>query len=112
MKTTITDRLPTDTVAETVSDTAHRLVDLVPEGIPDTVQDVVTDGVVQGRRLGRRVTGRNDSSRKWLITAGIAGALTIVALVVWRARRSDRHLAGVSPDDWSTRNASADRSVA
>jgi hypothetical protein len=110
--TTITDRLPIETVTDTVVDTAQRLADLVPDGVPDTVQDVVSEGVAQGRRYGRRVTGRSDSSRSWLVTAGIVALVGVVAMIVWKKRSSDRRLTGVNPDDWATGNSTTGRSVA
>jgi hypothetical protein len=118
MNTSITDKLPIESIGETitgtlqgpVADSVHRVGEFVPD--PDTIVDVVSDGVAHGRRFGRsvarRLPGQDNSSnaKRWVIVGVLVG-LTGLAFVFWRARhRGDQTDAGTR-DDWSATRTTA-----
>ncbi len=112
MNTSITDKLPIESIGETitgtlqgpVADSVHRVGEFVPD--PDTVVDVVSDGVAHGRRFGRNVVqqlpgrDKSPSAKRWVVVGAVIG-LASLAFVFWRARnRGDQSDVGTR-DDWS-----------
>jgi hypothetical protein len=112
MNTSITDKLPIESIGEAitgalhgpVADSVHRVGEFVPD--PDTVVDVVSDGVAHGRRIGRNVVehlpGQDNSSsaKRWVIVGAIVG-LAGLAFVLWRARNRSDLTDVATREDWS-----------
>jgi len=128
MNSSITDKLPIDSIGETISgtlngpvaDSVHRVGELVPDHVPETVVGVVNDGVTHGRRFGHqlvdKIPGRSGSSntKRWVVLGTVIG-LVGVALVFWRVRQSRSHVDTQSRDNWSASRTPAgttDRVVA
>lgn len=120
MNTSITDKLPIESIGETitgtikgpVTDSVHRVGEFVPDHVPGAVVDAVNDGVTHGQRFGRRlvdrIPGRSSSSntKRWVILGAVMG-LAAIGLVVWRAR-SNRDQADIAArDNWSATGRSS-----
>ncbi len=126
MNTSITDKLPVDSIGETITGTlqgpvaesVHRVGELVPD--PDAVLDAVSDGLTHGRRFGRRVVerlpgqGRRSNAKRWVVLSAIL-VIAGVTFAFWRSRRGG-HPTGVDTrGDWPTDRSSpraVDRVVA
>ena len=114
MNTSITDKLPIETIGDTIIDSVHRVGELVPDRVPTVVHDAVVDGVVQGRRIGRQLlehipTHQKPSrSKRWITVFGVI-ALVGAAVVVWRVRYRRADDAATERDDWSLHEAKASK---
>jgi hypothetical protein len=118
MNSSITDKLPIESIGETISgtltgpvaDSVHRVGELVPDHLPETVADVVNDGVIHGRRFGRHVVdkipGRSGSSntKRWAVLGTVVG-LVGLALVFWLVRQRRDRADSQPRDDWSANRA-------
>jgi hypothetical protein len=112
MNTSITDKLPIESIGDTIVDSVHRVGELVPDRVPTAVHDVVVDSVEQGRRIGRQLLDRMPThqepskSKRWI---AVVAVITLVgaAVVVWRIRSRRAEEAAMGRDDWSLHEAKA-----
>ena len=114
MNTSITDKLPIETIGDTIVDSVHRVGELVPDRVPTVVHDAVVDSVEQGRRIGRQLLDRMPThqepakSKRWMVVVGVI-TLVGAVVVIWRirTRRADEMATG--RDEWSLHEAKASK---